>query len=165
MLENVGSQAIFGPVVTRKRRVQMPRKDRRKIICWANNTIDESQTKGDRISHLRIHYNFPQKKGPKKEKNRQKSNTMVLKYFKTNNRLKMWLFSVIFKHGCRNLEITFDFLRENSNIIWVFCTKIAPRCHDWLIEQKSKIRHVRFSLLKVLLNSVCTKGAKLPIAP
>ena len=54
----------------------MPRKDRRKIICWANNTIDESQTKGDRISHLHIHYYFPQKKGPKKKKkkNRQKSN-------------------------------------------------------------------------------------------
>ena len=30
----------------------MPRKDRRKIICWANNTIDESQTKGDRISSV-----------------------------------------------------------------------------------------------------------------
>ena len=46
----------------------MPRKDRRKIICWANNTIDESQTKGDRISHLRIHYIFPQKKEQKREK-------------------------------------------------------------------------------------------------
>ena len=69
MLENVGSQAIFGPVVTRKRRVQMPRKDRRKIICWANNTIDESQTKGDRISHLRIHYIFHRKKREKLTKN------------------------------------------------------------------------------------------------
>ena len=36
----------------------MPRKDRRKIICWANNTIDESQTKGDRLSHLRAFYHI-----------------------------------------------------------------------------------------------------------
>ena len=28
----------------------MPRKDRRKIICRANNTIDETATKGDHFS-------------------------------------------------------------------------------------------------------------------